>query len=53
MLRGVKVFTYGGPFNAGPGLTEDKQTFPRRKARLSLDDLVAGVLLLSPTYYDW
>lgn len=53
LLRGVKVFTYGTPFYAGWGLTEDKQTLPRRKARLSLDELVAGVLLLYPTYYDW
>ena len=53
LLRGVKVCTYGGPFYAGWGLTEDVQIFPRRKARLSLDELVAGTLLLYPTYYDW
>ena len=53
LLRGVKVCTYGGPFYAGWGLTEDTQTFPRRTACLSLDELVAGTLLLYPTYYDW
>ena len=53
LLRGVRVFTYGGPFYAGWGLTEDRQTFPRRKARLTLDELVAGALLLYPSYYDW
>lgn len=53
LLRGVRVFTYGGPFYAGWGLTEDRQAFPRRKARLSLDELVAGALLLYPSYYDW
>lgn len=53
LLRGVKVFTYGGPFYAGWGLTEDRQDFPRRKARLTLDELVAGALLLYPSYYDW
>lgn len=53
LLRGVKVITYGGPFYAGWGLTKDKQSFPRRKARLILDELVAGVLLLYPSYYDW
>ena len=26
---------------------------PRRKAHLTLDELVAGVLLLYPSYYDW
>lgn len=53
LLRGVRVFTYGGPFYAGWGLTKDRQSFPRRKARLTLDELVAGALLLYPTYYDW
>ena len=53
LLREVKVCTYGGPFYAGWGLTEDMQTFPRRTACLSLDELVAGTLLLYPTYYDW
>lgn len=53
LLRGVRVFTYGGPFYAGWGLTEDRQDFPRRKARLTLNELVAGALLLYPSYYDW
>ena len=53
LLRGVRVCTYGGPFYAGWGLTEDMQTFTRRTARLSLDELVSGTLLLYPTYYDW
>ncbi len=53
LLRGVRVFTYGGPFYAGWGLTEDRRTFPRRRAKLLPDDLVAGVLLLYPSYYDW
>ncbi|WP_288229471.1 capsular polysaccharide biosynthesis protein [uncultured Desulfovibrio sp.] len=53
LLRGVKVFTYGGAFYAGWGLTEDRQAFPRRKAKLNLDELTAGVLLLYPSYYDW
>lgn len=53
LLRGGKVFTYGGPFYAGWGLTEDRKSFPRRKARLTLDELVAGALLLYPLYYDW
>lgn len=53
LLRGVRVFTYGGPFYAGWGLTEDRQSFPRRKARLTLDELAAGALLLYPSWYDW
>ena len=53
LLRGIKVFTYGGPFYAGWGLTEDRHVLPRRKVHLSLDEIVAGVLLLYPSYYDW
>lgn len=53
LLRGVKVFTYGGPFYAGWGLTKDCRAFPRRKARLNLNELIAGVLLQYPSYYDW
>lgn len=53
LLRGVRVFTYGGPFYAGWGLTQDRLAFPRRKAHLTLDELVAGALLLYPSYYDW
>lgn len=53
LLRGVAVHTYGGPFYAGWGLTVDRVDFPRRAARLELDDLVAGTLLLYPAYYDW
>ena len=53
LLRGCRVVTYGGPFYAGWGLTEDRQTLARRRARLTLDELVAGTLLLYPAYYDW
>ena len=57
LLRGVKVCAYGGPFYAGWGLTEDLATersfLARRTARLTLDELTAGVLLLYPSYYDW
>ena len=53
LLRGVLVCTYGGPFYAGWGLTEDIHQFPRRTVRLTLDELVAGALILYPTYYDW
>ncbi len=57
LLRGLKVCTYGGPFYAGWGLTDDRAQerafLNRRNARLSLDELTAGVLLLYPSYYDW
>ena len=52
-MRGIEVHTYGGPFYAGWGLTHDRVDFPRRKARLSLEELIAGTLILYPSYYDW
>ncbi|CAM3378797.1 capsular polysaccharide biosynthesis protein [Halomonas lysinitropha] len=52
LLRGKPVTTYGLPFYAGWGLTDDHQRCPRRRRRLSLDALVAGTLLLYPTYVD-
>lgn len=53
LLRGVAVHTYGGPFYAGWGLTTDRHAFPRRGRMLSLDALVAGVLIGYPSYFDW
>ncbi|MBR3880881.1 MAG: capsular polysaccharide biosynthesis protein [Mailhella sp.] len=57
LLRGIPVRTYGGPFYAGWGLTEDRAEersfLARRNARLTLDELTAGTLLLYPSYYDW
>lgn len=53
LLRGVPVCTYGAPFYAGWGLTTDRAVFPRRTRRVSLDELIAGTLLLYPRYFDW
>jgi len=50
LLRDKPVVCWGCPFYAGWGLTEDRVPIPRRGRRLSLDALVAGVLLLYPTY---
>lgn len=50
LLRGLRVVTYGQPFYAGWGLTEDRHPVARRTRRLSLDELVAGVLLRYPIY---
>lgn len=50
LLRGVPVTTWGLPFYAGWGLTEDRLPIPRRSRRLSLDRLVAGVLIRYPLY---
>ncbi|WP_416137619.1 capsular polysaccharide biosynthesis protein [Halomonas sp. HK25] len=52
LLRGKRVTTYGMPFYAGWGLTEDRMTCTRRTRHLSLDALVAATLLIYPTYVD-
>ncbi|WP_404416437.1 capsular polysaccharide biosynthesis protein [Vreelandella aquamarina] len=56
LLRGKQVVTYGEPFYAGWGLTEDRVThgkaLHRRQRRLTLDELVAGTLLYYPRYWD-
>lgn len=52
LLRGIPVTTWGLPFYAGWGLTEDHLHIPRRTRRLSLDELVAGALILYPRYID-
>lgn len=50
LLRGKRVVCYGQPFYAGWGLTTDIVPPVRRSRRLSLDELVAGVLILYPAY---
>jgi capsular polysaccharide export protein len=51
LLRGRRVVVYGRPFYAGWGLTVDR--VPQDRGRtLTLDELVAGVLILYPRYLD-
>ena len=50
LLRGRQVVCHGLPFYAGWGLTQDVLRVNRRSRVLSLDELVAGVLLQYPTY---
>ncbi len=52
LMREKPVSVYGTPFYSGWGLTADHMTCDRRKRRLELDQLVAGVLLLYPRYAD-
>ncbi|WP_327195761.1 capsular polysaccharide export protein, LipB/KpsS family [Novosphingobium sp. Leaf2] len=53
LLRGRDVTCHGTPFYAGWGLTRDLGAVPERRGRaLSLDALVAGVLILYPRYLD-
>jgi Capsule polysaccharide export protein len=50
LLRNKPVTCHGSPFYAGWGLTNDRETIPRRQRRLSLDALVAAALILYPRY---
>ena len=56
MLRGKPVVTYGVPFYAGWGLTLDcagpARAWARRTRELTLQELVAGALLLYPSYWN-
>jgi len=50
LLRGKAVFTYGLPFYAGWGLTEDRHAHSHSPRRLCIDELVAASLILYPRY---
>ena len=53
LLRGVKTYCHGAPFYSGWGLTIDGVEIERRRRKLSMDELVAGVLILYPSYRCW
>ncbi|BAL22581.1 capsule polysaccharide biosynthesis protein [Azoarcus sp. KH32C] len=52
LLRRKRVTCHGLPFYAGWGLTTDHIPCPRRSRKLTLDELVAGVLIRYPVYFD-
>jgi capsular polysaccharide export protein len=52
LLRGREVVVHGQPFYAGWGLTRDLAAVGRRGRDLSIEDLVAGALILYPRYLD-
>lgn len=52
LLRGKPVTVHGQPFYAGWGLTTDLAPIARRRRRLDLEELVAGVLIAYPRYID-
>ena len=53
LLRGVTTYCHGAPFYSGWGLTIDGVEIDRRRRRLSIDQLVAGALILYPSYRCW
>ena len=50
LLRGKKVTVVGAAFYAGWGLTDDRLEIERRKRKLSLNELFAGIYLKYPIY---
>ncbi len=50
LLRGKKVFTYGLPFYAGWGLTQDRMKLARRRRTLNINELIAGCMVSYPRY---
>lgn len=53
LTHGVPVVTWGQPFYAGWGLTEDRCPPARRARQLSLEELVFATLALYPDYREW
>jgi capsular polysaccharide export protein len=52
LLWGKKVRTFGMPFYAGWGLTEDDMPAPARRREVSLEQLVHAALVRYPRYVD-
>jgi len=50
LIREKSVVCYGLPFYAGWGLTTDRHSCERRSRKLTLAELIAGALILYPTY---
>ncbi len=51
LMRGKAVTTYGRPFYAGWGLTDDRTgPYPRRTRRADLDGLIHAALIAYPIY---
>lgn len=53
LLRGKRVTTYGRPFYAGFGLTTDYLAERKVEVPITINELVAGTLVVYPQYWDW
>ena len=53
LVQGVSVVTWGQPFYAGWGLTQDMNPPARRERKLDLATLVFHTLVSYPRYLDW
>lgn len=52
IMAGHKPIVFGLPFYAGWGLSDDRQSIPRRTRKLTKDQLFAGAMLLFPFWFD-
>ncbi|QBY02734.1 capsular polysaccharide biosynthesis protein [Rhodophyticola sp. CCM32] len=52
ILAGHRPVVFGQPFYAGWGLSDDRQPVQRRQRVLTRAQLVAGALILYPSWYD-
>ncbi len=52
VLAGHRPRIFGQPFYAGWGLTDDENPVPRRRRKLTRNQLFAAAMLLYPTWYD-
>lgn len=52
LLRGIPVTCYGMPFYAGWGVTDDRESCPRRTRRLTVEQIFAAAYILHPRYLD-
>lgn len=52
ILAGQRPVVFGTPFYAGWGLSDDRTPIPRRRRRLTRDQLAAAALILYPAWYD-
>ncbi|MBA8666645.1 capsular polysaccharide biosynthesis protein [Holosporaceae bacterium 'Namur'] len=52
LIRGKRVSCYGLPFYSGWGLTNDLYKCFRRNRQVTIEELVAGTLIIYPRYLD-
>lgn len=52
IIRNIPVTTFGNPYYAGWGLTDDKGPISERKRTLTLNEIFAGIYILNRHYFN-
>ncbi|MCS0790782.1 hypothetical protein NX021_21880 [Cytobacillus firmus] len=52
LFRKIPVITFGNPYYAGWGLTEDRGILTERKRTLTLNEIFAGIYILNRHYFN-